>query len=129
MYKNQVIECTPGEYIELTMKGAFGGGTVATQNTDEPDVKDRDYFSLNPFKRRMPDVVAVYGCEVPQDWPTCTSQDTFPRYAGGTWPPEDMSTHATLTPGVSVAVTGAIPGKEEQSNVAKLVDDGKEEDK
>lgn len=129
MYKNQVIECTPGEYIELTMKGAFGGGTVATQKADEPEVKERDYFKLNPFKLTRPGVVAVYGCEFPQDFTAGTSPDPFPRYTGGTWPPEDMSNHATLNPGVSAAASGTIPGNEEQSNVAKLVDDGREEDK
>lgn len=125
MYKNQIIECTPGEYIELTMKGAFGGGTVATLKTDEPEVKERDYFSPNPFNLRKPNVVAVYGCDVPQDW----SPDPYPRYTGTPWPPEVMPTRAVLNPGVSAAAAGTIPGKEEQSNVAKLVDDGSEEDK
>lgn len=118
MYKNQVIECTPGEYIELTMKGAFGGGTVATQKTDEPEVKERDYFSLNPFNLRRPNVVAVYGCDVPQDW----SPDTYARYAETAWPPEDMTNRATLNPGASAVSTETIPETEEQSNVAKLAD-------
>ena len=129
MYKNQVIECTTGEYIELTMKGAFGGGTVAAQKTDEPDITDRDYFRLNPFNPRMPGVVAVYGCEFPQDLTAGTSPDIYARYVGATWPPEDMSNHATLNTGVPTATAGTIPGKEEQSNVAKLVDDGRKEDK
>lgn len=129
MYKNQVIECTPGEYIELTMKGAFGGGTVATQKTDEPEVNERDYFTLKPFKLSRPGVVAVYGCEFPQDLSAGTSPDIYARHVGATWPPEDMSNHAALTPGVSAATAGTNQENEEQSNVAKLVDDGSEEDK
>ena len=67
-YDNKTIECTPGEYIELLQKGAFGDSKPATSGLDQlsPKDMDRDYFRPRaPF----PPTVAVYGCVQTYDWP------------------------------------------------------------
>lgn len=78
-YDNKTIECTPGEYIELLQKGAFGDSKPATTGLDQlsPKDRDRDYFRLRPPSPAP--TIAAYGCVQTYDW-----QKADLSYATGT---------------------------------------------
>jgi hypothetical protein len=77
-YDNKTIECTPGKYIELLQKGAFGDSKPATSGLDQLSPKDRDRDYFHPMST-FPPTVAVYGCVQAYDWPPVDV-----RYAPGT---------------------------------------------
>ena len=77
-YDNKTIECTPGEYIELLQKGAFGDSTPKINGIDQLPQKDRDRDYFRP-RSPFPPTVAVYGCVQTYDWPPVDV-----RYAPGT---------------------------------------------
>jgi hypothetical protein len=63
---NTVIECTPGEYVELQQKGVFSQSEPKQGQSTEQPYKDW-------LKRGITDTVAVYGVNS-IDIPTCDSK-------------------------------------------------------
>ena len=89
-YNGQTIECTPGEYIELLQKGAFGDSKPAINGLDQLSPKDRDRDYFRPGST-FPPTVAVYGCVQTYPWPPVDV-----HYAPGTFtagnPADNMPT-------------------------------------
>lgn len=73
---NTIIECTPGEYIELQQKGVFSQSEPQQGQSTEQTYKDW-------FKHGVTDVVAVYGVNT-LDNPTCDT--TLPLTKGNIGP-------------------------------------------